>query len=397
MLRRSFLQALVLFVLLALPASLLVLKWRQEKKDATHDQPQSAEVATPSSADETAPDGRESSEAANQAVVNGVEMGEFDQWENSFRKSGRRGAVGALREWRKRMMELPSDEAVRQLVAYLQTGRDVDLGLAFAPGENGALTTTPTLRTAAIDLLGRLDPAAAFALASGALVGPKNSADEYALHLRNYAWGAPDSMGDETLRSFLVEKTVEMIEFPAWKSAPSEGYQEAFDVLVWGDATETLPLLASLMAPNSAEALVRPSAIVIERLAVDHPAEVLHSIVESPAAWADRPDLAASTVARADLSNVSQRALVEAYFLDPERTAEARDRFLGMLPNLNLTMSYNLLSGSPTMYGHAEVLDRLRGAEVTLSAWSSDARFRAWQGEIDDALGRVRAYLAEAP
>ena len=110
--------------------------------------------------------------------------------------------------------------------------------------------------------------------------------------------------------------------------------------------------------------------------------------------FAHRPKAAAGRMARADLSQARQRSLTEQYFLDPARTAAERDHFLAMVPNVDLTMSYNLLSEPPKPYPFEEVVARLRGARETLREWLGDPRFRAWSEEIRSAYQRVGAHLA---
>jgi hypothetical protein len=399
--RRSFFQALILFVLLALPAVLLVLKWRQEADDGESPvAPHAAEVAV-ERADDPAGSPEAVSSEVPQATPDDAD-GEglpafFEEWESALSAKERGGRALALKRWRDAVLALPREEAVRRLVAYWRSGRDLTLGLPFAPGPEGAMQTAPTLRTAVLDLLGRLDPATAFALAQEAFAAPKDSADEYALHLRNYAWGAPESFDPAEVRAFLVEQTVAMLEHPAWRAAPTEGYQEAFDVFVWAQATEVLPALLPMMEPTADAALRRPAAIVLERFAVERPVAVLQSIVNAPERWRDVGSLAAGLAARANLATPTERDLAESYFLAPEREAAERDRFLGMLPNLNLTMSYNLLSETPSAFAVPEVIERLQGAEATLADWAEDPRFRAWSPEIRETLERLRAHLADVP
>ncbi len=259
--------------------------------------------------------------------------------------------------------------------------------MPFAPGEGGALAGAPSLRTAVLDLLGQWDPGAAYARAAEALEGPKDSAAEYALHLRNYAWGAPEAMPEDAVRAYLGRKARELVSHRPWQRDPSSGYQEAFDVLVWADTVEAVPLLTSLLA-SDAPNLVQPAGLTLDRLVIASPEETLRRLREEGESLDERPQAIAGYFARANPGDLAERRLVEAYFLADERTAETRDYFLSLFPNVNLRLSHNLLSENE-IFSHDVVLQRHREARAMLQSWSRDERFDPWQAEIGRAIDRI--------
>lgn len=385
MFRKAFLQALLLFVLLALPVTLFLL--RRASQDSGDTVPVVEREAETTSQIESNPGVEEPSGADKESASDP----DFEGWERQLSNG-----QAALERWRAEMMALPRAEAVALLEAYLASGRDLPLGLPFAPGRERGLASAPTARTAVLDLLGRLDPQAAYNLAARALEGPKISADEYALHLRNYAWGAPLEEVAE-VRAYLTQKTIELIQEPRWQALPSEGYQEAFDVLVWANHEAALPVLSELLEPGVAIALTAPAGIAMERLNRLDPLRTLDAIATEESFLGSSPSLRAQYAARADFGVEAERGAVEAYFLDPERTGAERDRFLAMVPNLNLTLSYNLLSEVPATYSGVEVRTRLKSTQMTLESWLQDARFEAWHALIDLENERLQNELSAAP
>lgn len=397
MIRKAFFQAVVLFVLLGLPVAVFFL--RQSAKA-----PSAAEGVNADAAERMAGGGQVTASAdpaqTPAFVPRGIvedgsgETTPFEMWEGGFAELGRRGAAGQLELWRETLRELPPEEATRRLLAFLETGRDVPTGLEFAPGSDGALTTAPTLRTAVLDLLGQLDPAAAFVLAAEALEAKTESPDEYALHLRNFAWGRPESFPLGDAQAYLAEKTLELLKTERWQAAPSGGFQEAFDVLVWAEAGEALPLLDEFLRPGQPVALSAPAAIAFERLHRLDPERALDAILRAEPILADRPGLAAQAVAAVDFTRPAAREQVGQYFLDDRRTAAERDRFLAMVPNLNQTWSHNLLSTNPPVGDPESLRAQLEGAETILTQWREAPAFAPWSREIEGALVRVRDHLA---
>ena len=245
----------------------------------------------------------------------------------------------------------------------------------------------PTLRVWLLDWLGRLDPAAGRAVAEAAFAaGPEGSADEWALHLRNHAWGDPSS------KDLLVSQARAMLEHAPWRADPSAGFQEAFDVFVWAGAVEAVSALARLLPEGNDQRLRQPANLALDRLVLAAPAASLRALRADLGALDAQPFTRAGYFARADLGDAAQREWVEAYYLDPRLTARERDYFLELVPNLNLNFSHNLLSANPAP-SREEILGRLRQAEATLESWLADPRFRPWRSTLEQALGRVRAGL----
>ncbi len=383
--RKSFLQALILFILLALPLCLFWLRFSGDREQPGDRESSPLPVATPE-------DPFFEPVASQDAPIPDAEMLPEDPLETFWLDSERRDPRQLLAEWQAYLLAIPREEAVEQLWDYWYSGRDLSLGMSFSVGPEGRLQGTSTLRVAVLDLLGQLDPDAAHRLAAEALAGSKGSADEYALHLRNYAWGAPDEMDPAVVKSFLAERTRALIAHYPWRERPSEGFQEAFDVLVWSGAHQAIPDLVELMAPGYDTALTHPAGMALDRLVLLDPERAFAQLLEHPISRERFPRTEASYFARADPADSVQRERLEQWFLEGERGAEERSYLLQLLPNLNLRYSHNLLSehfswepGSPRQ--------RYVAVMNLLQDWEGNADFAEWRDEIREAIERVSEVL----
>src|SRR5206468_3974534 len=93
-----------------------------------------------------------------------------------------------------------------------------------------------------LDQLARLDPVAAAAYARVVLAN-MDSPDEWAVALRDLARGDNSAEG----RTFLEQKTGDLLRCEAWQQNTSVGYLEAFDAAVYLGGTNLLPVLSHLV------------------------------------------------------------------------------------------------------------------------------------------------------
>ena len=126
-----------------------------------------------------------------------------------------RQRLAELSQW---LATLPPKEAAAAIRQFLDSKADAPTGQGFKIGANGALSSAPTLRVFLLDQLGRLDPAAAADYAK-VILASKDSPDEWAVALRNLAWGDTSDDG----RALLEQKTSEMLQYEPWQQNPSAG------------------------------------------------------------------------------------------------------------------------------------------------------------------------------
>jgi hypothetical protein len=376
--RRAFLQALLIFLLLLLP--LAGLWW---KSRAMAGKPADEAAPGGSAAEDSSPSLQpEEAMLPLPADARGREAGWTEALARAARGKDRAAGLVAIGN---ELSTMPRDAAVERLWAYLEAGEDHPTGLPWMLGPEGRLRTAPSLRVWLLDWLGRLDPEVAAGLARETFAaGPGGSSDEWALHLRNLAWGDPAAVAG------LVDAALAMLDHPPWRADPSAGFQEAFDVFVWSGAAEVAGHLARLLPPDQDPRLRNAANLALDRLVEANPSSVLPLLHQDLGALDPQPLTRAGYFARADLGDPRQRELVEAYFLDPRLTAAERDHFLALVPNLNRSFSYNLLSSNLASERDA-VLENLRQTVDLLRAWREDPRFRSWRRSIEAGLGRLEA------
>ena len=120
-------------------------------------------------------------------------------------------------------------------------------------------------------MLGALDPSAAVEVGRDVLRSA-STPDEWAVALRNIARGS-DSAEDAAV---LKAKSAEMLDNTAWRTNPSSGYLEAFDVIVYTRNTSLVPrLLTFCDSPRDQQALRHAAFLVLDRLVLAAPAETL--------------------------------------------------------------------------------------------------------------------------
>jgi hypothetical protein len=194
--------------------------------------------------------------------------------------------------------------------------------------------------------------------------------DEWAVCLRNYAWAHPGPDSE----AFLLAKSRELLGNPAWALDPSAGYLEAFDTIVYAHGTSLLPELAALIRDRGQHAIAYAAFLTVDRLMIDQPTIILTQLVTQPELMAGREQSRAGLVARADVRDPAQRALLEQYLLDSARAPSELAAFAGLYPSASFMISNNLLTkvGPPP---EDQLKARDRHALEAVEQWQNDPRF----------------------
>jgi len=278
---------------------------------------------------------------------------------------------------------LGRERAVAVVREFLATGTDAPTRLEFALGNDGLLTGAPTLRVFLLDLTERLDPAAAVTQARAILATP-GSADEWAVAMRSLAHAAPEA------RDLLTAKLHELLHNQLWRQSPSTGWLEAFDVAVYLGDVRFVSDLSELMRPANGHVANHAAFLALDRLAARDPARVLSALLDSPETMQEREVARAGMMARVDVQDAAQQALLERYLLDPARSKAELDAFAGVYPNANTFISPNLLTTFPVVpSGTIARHDVVAAAVVT--SWLADARFARLRPQLE----RIHARLIE--
>lgn len=284
---------------------------------------------------------------------------------------------------------MPKDQAIALIRQFLDSKADADTHLGFKVGQGGLLDDAPTLRTFLLDELARLDPAAA-ADYSKTILQSKDSPDEWAVALRNLAWGDTSADG----RTLLEQKTTEMLQYPPWQQNPSTGFLEAFDVAVYLGGTSLMPTLTSMLQQQNDPAISHASYLALDRLVINNPQTTLAGLLADPTSMQGHESTRADYFARADVSDPQQRQIVENYLLNPQISAAELNTFAGIFPNANYMISPNLLTQSQTP-NHAALAARDAASLQAVQQWMTDPRFSQLQPELEQMQTRIAGYVQQ--
>jgi len=295
----------------------------------------------------------------------------------------------ALAGLKQSLSSLAAEERVRLLKRFLDSRSDAPTSAEFKVGANGFLQSAPTLRTWALDYLAQTDPASAAQYAQELLQGDKQSADEWALAMRSYARvkGMPED------KAFLREKFQEMVRFVPWRSDPSVGFLEAFDVPVYLHATELVPVLGQLTTDRENRAAGHAAYLALDRLTISDPAATLGQLLAQPDLMKGREVTRANFFARADVSDPAQRELVENYL--KQSTGAELATFAGLYPNANYMVSHNLLTSTSTP-DHETLARQDRQALAVVEQWLGDPRFEKLKPQLQSIKNRLDGFVKQA-
>jgi hypothetical protein len=299
-----------------------------------------------------------------------------------------------LLDLRNNLFSLPSETASTLIGDFLEdTARDAPTHIEFSVGKLGNLKGHPTLRVALLDWLGQIHPLKAASIAERILSNP-TTADEWAICLRNYAHVHTEPSDLD----FLRKKTEELIGNTKWQESPSVGFLEAFDTLVYARATESSPLLFRLVADQnpSMKPLSYAAYLTLDRLTISDPVTMMEQFTAptSLALLESRGPMVANMFARADLRDPKQRALVRNYLLSASRTADEMLAFSEVYPNVNYTVSQNLLTTvvTPT---RDEIVSNDTEALAIVQEWRLDPAFKPIEAYLNQMVNRIGIFVSQ--
>lgn len=287
---------------------------------------------------------------------------------------------------------LPPDVAAAVITSFLSNpANNANTRIGFSISQSGFLDGQPSLRVALLDWLGQIHPLRAGVVATQVLASPTD-ADEWAVSLRNYARAYPTAES----QAFLRAKTEELIRNPDWRTNPSIGFFESFDVLVHTRATESTDLLSELVADRSPEGkpLAHASFLTLDRLTLREPTAMMEQLSAHPELTKARGEMVANFFARADLRDPGQQQLVRAYLLDPARTGAELAAFSGVYPNANFMISKNLLSENMTL-PRDEINARDAAALAIINGWLADPAFLPVKSHLTAIHQRLETFVRQ--
>jgi len=287
--------------------------------------------------------------------------------------------------------DLPIGEAADAILVELENGRDAETGLDFVPGDDG-LDSAPTWRVYLLDLLGQIDPRSAAAYARESIFPLTDSADEWAVAMRN-AWQSYPRHGTELSRKEMDELLGRMLARSDWRAAPTAGMMEALDFVAHA-ARPAVHLLAVAQWMEERPDLPTAQAvqIVLERVSLQRADDILPALAPTARTGGEAGTaIRAMAMARADLRRPAQRKAVADYLLRlPPGSLEAR-AFFGAFPLHTFSVATGL-RGQPKLPHTRDLRAADEKAVEVLGQWSRDPAMAGHVSSIATLLAKLREW-----
>ncbi|MEX0326196.1 MAG: hypothetical protein AB3N33_08930, partial [Puniceicoccaceae bacterium] len=404
--KTAFLQALVIVILLT--ASWFLSLTRKRSVDAPvseepasptptpieeslpDETPAEPEVVEQVAADEPAPAG---TTVSNLGAVPPLWVDWINYLQQQSTPEDLRNAIMAMRE---AVFSMEQADASARLIELIISRVDIPTGMAFQVGPGGNLEGGPSLQVLLADWLGQIDPERAAGLARLALTGGGTGLgqDLYVIHMRNFARGTPDG---EDRGNFLKGHFRILLGHQPWIDDPGSAFAEAMDVAVYLEDPLLVPEIASLTTGDKAPRLRHASSLALERMIDQAPVDAISQLLSSPEGQAMNPSARAGFVARLDPVTPAGQALLKDYLVSPQTSREEAERFLAHFPNMNQSLSHNLLSTNFSNTESTGHMERLQRALETVRKWEADPDLAELGDSLNVAATRLSAQVSPLP
>ena len=272
--------------------------------------------------------------------------------------------------------------AAAALLNFLENGDDIALETPLQIAAEGELKSASTTRVALLDLLGQLDSSLA-AEYSRRLLESSTSSDEWAIALRNYAWGVDSAATDPFIRT----KVLELLTNPSWIAAPTAGFLEAFDFVPYTKDSELVAPLTYLTKAEQPPSVRRAALFALERFVSAEPEAGLLAISQAEASERFSP-LRADTMARANLARPPDLQIVKSYLLSSQIDPKEYQIFAKLFPHGGQFAGASLATRfKPNAL--TDLAQQDRQAFSVLQSWLNDAAFSARRSELTQILNRL--------
>ena len=271
--------------------------------------------------------------------------------------------------------------AVAVIRQFLDGKEDAKTGMGFRVSENHELADAPTMRTFLMDQLGDISLGAGLSDAvevAKATLASKDSADEWAVAMRNLALADPDGS-----RDFLSAKAKELISYAPWQQEASGGYLEAFDVAAYAGDPTVVEALAPLL-PSTSGALGRAARVALQRLSAVAPEQMATYLNANPSALSDYPLLRADYMGSVNLSSPDQLTQAEAYLARTDVSDAEKDKFIGRLGLPVGFVSDNLIT--PDTVTTMPVMDQRALVNKVATQWLASGKYPNLQPALQSVI-----------
>ncbi len=295
-----------------------------------------------------------------------------------------------LQQLKNVLRSMPVEQVTPLILAYMGSKNDAQTQLSFSVNAEGYLEMSPTFRVFLMDILAELNPQAAKEL-SVQVLNESTAPDEWAVALRNYAWGQPqkDARGD----AFFNAKVESLLGNDKWAYNPTIGYLQAFDTVVYTNNDKYMTRLVELASgeevPESTQYAARLALIRSSEQNFPAVAEQLIHNTNMPANANLRPQV----LIHADLSQEGDYEVITGYLKDPKISATEKRAFIRNYPNVVDLFSNNLLTKqTPKPMANNKISD-IKSLEL-FQQLRQDPEFLELYPELEASIERLKEWKA---
>ena len=242
--------------------------------------------------------------------------------------------------------------------------------------------------------MARVDPAASIEQARN-VFAHSESPDEWALALRNLGW--QNTQGEHTTE--LRDRFNQMINNDAWLAQPTQGMLEAFDTAVHLGGPQELRQIVSLVKPMDAtgkpveNGITHAAFLALDRLTVNNPEQTFMALLNDSQMLSWSPAHRAGVLARADISQPTQRRQLERYLCTLKPGSEELKTFTRLFPNHNGSLGNNLITTAPAAPKREHLIRKDQASLMALNSWIDVNRFPLITGELKNTHSRLKQML----
>jgi hypothetical protein len=297
----------------------------------------------------------------------------------------------ALKRWlaatRNRWLEEEPDVVAQTIGQLLRSGADAKTGIPFETGPGRALRGWPTLRVFLLDMLSVTDPDLAAEIARE-ILDTTGSAEEFAVALKPLTFGGPWRASDEELAGYFSK----MLDTPAWQN--SVGLAEALDLSRIAGSSDVVEVLGRWV--DQSPPSVKAGSFALHETAAEHPELVSELISKEDGLFDEQPDLRASLMARADVSDAAQASQIETYLKNPAISAAEKQEFLSLFPLRSATTGYRLYGKPPAPFHKEQVQAGDQAALELVTAWKNQPELSGLADDLATLERRLQTWRRQS-
>jgi hypothetical protein len=282
-----------------------------------------------------------------------------------------------------------SAHALQELKSALDSGADQQLDSPLQVKPGGDLHEAPTTRVYLLDLLAQLDSAEA-ARYSRTIFENSTSSDEWAIALRNYAWGEDSAAFDPFLRA----RVLELLTNRDWIAQPTSGFLEAFDFAPFTRDPALVAPLVSLTKPEQPDSVRRAAFLALARFHSQDSTTGLRGVSEAEALEPFSP-VRADAMSRADFTRADDIEMVRGYLLSSAVEPKEFSLFVETFPQAGQFAGPALATTfQPERFAVLARRDA-RALEV-VKEWLQDPVFESRRAELAQMYERLATLIESA-